>query len=63
MKVGEEEDQAEEEEEEEEEEEDVLCPCANKNDAISLGLAFFAEVCVTSRPCSNISMLRAYGYY
>ena len=45
MKVGEEEDQA---EEEEEEEEDVLFPCAKKNDAISLGLAFFAEVCVTS---------------
>ena len=45
MKVGEEEDQA---EEEEEEEEDVLFSCAKKNDAISLGLAFFAEVCVTS---------------
>ena len=44
MKVGEEELQA----EEEEEEEDVLCPCAKKNDAISLGLAFSAEVCVTS---------------
>ena len=49
MKVGEEEDQAEEEEEEKEEgEEDVLFSCAKKNDAISLGLAFFAEVCVTS---------------
>ena len=48
MKVGEEEeDQAEEEEEEEEEEEDVLFSCAKKNDAISLGLAFFAEVCLT----------------
>ena len=49
MNVAEEEDQAEEEEEEEEEEqEDVLFSCAKKNDAISLGLAFFAEVCVTS---------------
>ena len=53
MKVGEEEDQAEEEEEEqeeeeqEEEEEDVLCPCAKRSDGISLGLAFFAEVCLT----------------
>ena len=45
--MGEEADQTEEEEEEEEEEEDVLCPCATKNDAISLGLAFFAEVCLT----------------
>ena len=54
MKVGEEEDQSEEEEQKEEQqdeeegkEEDALCPCAKKNDAISLGLAFFAEVCLT----------------